>query len=148
MMLALLLLALPVIYYQHLHQSTQELEQSSIALAGEFSRPVVVMAQAKVDDGSEKLLRQINAPWEGLLNGLEVATTGKVVLLSVQPNARQGEATLGGEAARYADVLEYIERLKAQPEFGQAFLTNHAIAEDTPGKPVRFTITLKWGAAR
>lgn len=139
------LLAGPVVYFQHLRQSTAQLEQDASLLAEEMSRPVAVVPQASSSDGSDKLLRQINTPWTDLLNGLEAATSGKVSLLSLQPNARQGVATLGGEAARYADVLEYIERLKAQPGISQAFLTNHEIAEDVPGKPVRFTINLKWG---
>lgn len=145
--LTLLLLAGPVAYFQHLRQYTAKLEQDATLLAKEMSRPVAILPQTKIIDGSDKLLLQINTPWTSLLNGMEAATTGKVVLLSLQPNARQGQATLGGEAARYADVLEYIERLKAQPGFGQVFLTNHEIAEDVPGTPVRFTISLKWGRA-
>jgi hypothetical protein len=146
-LLALVLVVAPVVYYQHLRQSAAQLEHDTAQLVEEMSRPVAKLPQARNDDGSDKLLHMVNMPWESLLDGLETATTGKVILLSMQPNARQGEATLGGEAARYADVLEYIERLKAQPGFGQTFLINHEIAEDTPGKPVRFTIVLKWGSA-
>ena len=142
--LALLLTIIPLGYFQHVRQMMLELRQESAALAQQSSLPAVPMPVANREDGSDKLLRQVNVPWNILLDGLEAATGGKVVLLTLQPNARQGEAVLGGEAARYAEVLEYIERLKAQPGFGQVFLTNHEVAEDAPGRPVRFTIGLKW----
>jgi len=143
--LAAILIAVPVTYHRQIVRDTARLEQDSAVLAISSVSPVVLSSMK--DDGSNKLLEQLNAPWETLLNGLEIAADDKVALLAMQPNLARGEAVLLGEAARYADVLDYIERLKAQPGFMQAYLTNHTIAEDTPGKPVRFAITLQWEAA-
>ena len=143
--LAVVLIAVPIMYHRQIVGDTARMERESAVLAISSMSPVVLTSMK--DDGSSKLLGQLNAPWEALLNGLEVAADDKVALLSMQPNLARGEAVLLGEAARYADVLDYIERLKAQPGFRQAYLTNHTIAEDTPGKPVRFAITLQWEAA-
>lgn len=143
--LAATLIAAPVIHYRQIMGDTATLEHKSAVLAHSMAKPTVMISFK--DDGSSKLLKHLNVPWETLLNGLENAASGKATLLSMQPNLPRGEAVLLGEAARYADVLDYIERLKAQPGFMQAYLTNHTIAEDTPGKPVRFAITLQWRAA-
>jgi hypothetical protein len=143
--LAVIFIALPVMHYRQIVQETARLEQDSAVLANSMANPAV-MTSLK-DDGSSKFMKHLNAPWETLLNGLENAAYDKATLLSMQPNMTRGEAVLLGEAARYADVLDYIERLKAQPGFMQAYLTNHTIAEDTPGKPVSFAITLQWEAA-
>lgn len=145
LVLAVVLIVVPIMYHRQIVRDTVRLEQDSAVLAISSVSPVVLSAMK--GDGSNKMLEQLNAPWETLLNGLEIATDDKVALLSMQPNLARGEALLLGEAARYADVLDYIERLKAQPGFMQAYLTNHTIAEDTPGKPVRFAITLQWEAA-
>lgn len=146
--LGLLLVVLTLAYYRHLMQTTAQIERDTQALSVELSHPAAAPVRLKAGAaGSEKLLQQLNIPWEVLLDGLEAAAQDKTTLLFMQPNIRQGEVALGGEAARYADVLAYIERLKAQPGFGQAYLTNHEIAEDVPGKPVRFNILLKWGRA-
>jgi hypothetical protein len=148
-LLALLLALAPVVYRQHLLTEAGSLDRMRLARA-EPATPSRATArlQAAGGDSNAKWMRQIGLPWESLFNGLEAATSGQVVLLSVQPNARQGSAILTGEAGRYSEVMQYIERLKAQPEFRQAFLTNHAIAEEEPGKPVRFTILLQWGDAK
>ena len=145
LILTVILIVLPIMHHRQIVRDTARMEQESAVLAISNVSPVVLSSMK--DDGSSQLLEQLNAPWETLLNGLEVAAGGKVALLSMQPNLTRGETVLLGEAARYADVLDYIERLKAQPGFMQAYLTNHTIAEDTPGKPVRFAITLQWEAA-
>jgi hypothetical protein len=145
LILTVILILLPIMHHRQIVRDTARMEQESAVLAISNVSPVVLSSMK--DDGSSQLLEQLNAPWETLLNGLEVAAGDKVALLSMQPNLTRGETVLLGEAARYADVLDYIERLKAQPGFMQAYLTNHTIAEDTPGKPVRFAITLQWEAA-
>lgn len=142
--LAVILIVVPIMHHRQIMRDIARLEQDSAVLSISSVSPVVLSSMK--DDGSNKLLEQLNAPWETLLNGLEIAADDKVALLSMQPNLARGEAVLLGEAARYADVLDYIERLKAQPGFMQAYLTNHTIAEDTPGKPVKFAITLQWEA--
>jgi hypothetical protein len=143
--LAAILIAVPLTYYRQIVQDTVRLEQSSTTLAQQLVSPGVTVLHK--DDGQGKLLKHLNAPWETLLNGLENAASDKATLLSMQPNLARGEAVLSGEAGGYSDVLDYIERLKAQPGFTQAYLTNHTIAEDRPGKPVRFAVTLQWEAA-
>lgn len=142
---AVILIAVPLMHYRQIVRDTARLEQESALLANVMVSPAVIASLQ--NDGSNKFLKHLNAPWQTLLNGLEHAASAKATLLSMQPNLTRGEAVLLGEAARYADVLDYIERLKAQPGFIQAYLTNHTIAEETPGKPVRFAITLQWAAA-
>lgn len=146
LVLALAVVAAPVLHHRQIMRETVRMEQQVAALSDSLTHPVAVIRVP--DDVGNKLLGHLNAPWETLLDGLENAASGKATLLSMQPNLMRGEAVLSGEAARYADVLDYIERLKAQPGFAQVYLTNHAIAEDTPGKPVRFSIALQWGAPR
>lgn len=143
--LAVIFIALPVMHYRQIAQEIARLEQESAVLANSMANPAVMISLK--DDGSSKFMKHLNAPWETLLSGLENAAYDKATLLSMQPNLTRGEAVLLGEAARYADVLDYIERLKDQPGFMQAYLTNHMIAEDKPGKPVSFAITLQWAAA-
>lgn len=135
-------------YYVHLLQTAVQLERENQGWRAELASQTVPRVQkVMLDASSLQLLQQFNTPWESLLDGLEAAATESVALLSMQPNARQGDVILTGEAARYSDILAYIERLKMQPAFSQAYLTSHAVAEDTPGEPVHFTILLKWRAA-
>lgn len=146
MILSLVLLVTALVYYRHLEQANAILRQDMQQLSQEQSRPApTAVRHGGEDEASKKLLQQLNAPWEVLLDGIEASATDKATLLLMQPNIRQGEVVLGGEAARYSDVLAYVERLKAQKGFGQAYLTSHEIAEEVAGKPVRFNILLKWG---
>lgn len=142
--LAALLVIAPVLYHAKIQQETAALDMVSIVPPVTTAKPV---DRRYRQDGADSLVRRLDAPWEALLNGIEQSATDKAVLLSLQPNLTRGEAVLHGEAARYADVLDYIERLKAQPGFLQAYLTNHTVNEDAPGQPVSFTITVSWRAA-
>lgn len=145
---AMIIALAPVTLLLKFHEQTKALNVQRAALQENHSAPAEGTEDTRQQSSGaaavDLLHAQLARPWDSLMRALEEATVGSVTLMSFQPNAVKGEVVLTGEASRYDEVLKYIDNLRTQPPFTQVFLKTHEIAEDVPGKPVRFTITLLW----
>jgi Tfp pilus assembly protein PilN len=93
---------------------------------------------------AEEVTRQLATPWQKLFQSLERASTEKVALLSVQPDAQRGSVSIVGEAKEYGDVLAFAKRLNQQAPLGDAHLVGTEIKEADPQRPMVFTIAARW----
>jgi hypothetical protein len=91
--------------------------------------------------------KSLNIPWQPMLAALEKAQAAnpEMRLLTVQPNPSKGEININGVVSNFNILAQYIEALKAQPEFGDAILTNQHWNEAPVGQEkLGFTLTVEW----
>lgn len=101
----------------------------------------VPLAQASAVN---QVVLQLNLPWRELQYALEEATTEKVAVLALEPDARSRILKITAETKNSDDMLSYIERLKLQDSFVSVLLNKHEINEQDANKPWRFQLDLQW----
>ncbi|MCH8621744.1 PilN domain-containing protein [Undibacterium sp. TS12] len=89
-------------------------------------------------------IAKLNIPWTDLLDALEQASTDKVAILQITPNAQKMNVKLMAEAKNSDDMIAYVETLKQQKMFVSVILEKHEINEQDPNKPYRFQIEMLW----
>lgn len=148
MFLALLgaaLVMFALLQYREVAVQVAEIETNDAAMQGSRSEQPPSQEEMETRRALEKVASRLSISWEKLLDSISAAVVNNVVLLSFQPNAVRGELQITGAATKLPAVLEFVERLRAQPALKDVYLKNHEISEEEKGKfPVRFTIALKW----
>lgn len=91
-----------------------------------------------------RILEQLNLPWGGLFATLESLHGGDVALLSIAPDARNGNLRISGEARNLGAMLDYHRRLDESPGIRDVSLVSHEILEQVPERPVRFSLVATW----
>jgi Tfp pilus assembly protein PilN len=87
---------------------------------------------------------ELARPWGALFDALEATPSGRVALLSVEPDARAGKLRISAEARRYADALAYVAALEAQPALSGVTLVEHGINTADKEQPLRFSLGANW----
>lgn len=86
----------------------------------------------------------LQRPWDAVLRGIEQHTDDRVALLSLDAQGVAGSLRLTGEARSMAEVVAYVDRLRALPVLRSAELAGHEW-RDAQGTPVlRFVLELRW----
>lgn len=145
--LAVLMVGAALFQYRMVLTEIHAVESDMEALAGQgikvSRQPGAEEAEAVVALG--KVGARLSVPWQPLLDAIAASVVNQVVLLSFQPNVVRGELTMTGAATKIPAVLEFVERLRAQPSLKEVYLKNHETGMTENGRfPVHFTITLKW----
>lgn len=92
-----------------------------------------------------KIEQKLSLTWEPLLNAISTSVINEVVLLSFQPNANRRELTMMGAATKIPAVLQFVEKLRTQPNLKDVYLKEHETdAIENTRFPVHFTITMRW----
>ncbi len=89
--------------------------------------------------------RRLAIPWPSLFQALEAATSERIVILALQPNALQREVRVLGEADDFAAITEFLAALGSQQPLQRARLTSHEIRA---GGQVQFDIIAEWNLPR
>jgi hypothetical protein len=94
---------------------------------------------------------QINAtasalamPWDALFSALEESDTKDVALLGLEPNSKNKQIILTGEAKNLPAVLNYVSQLETQSMLDKVYLQKYNIDETNVSKPVKFTVLAQW----
>jgi Tfp pilus assembly protein PilN len=126
------------------HQSLASAQQRMEQRAGK-PRPAATMSiTPDLANAVNSAVRQLNTPWSDLFDAMEGAASLKVALLEIRPDT-SGHRVFGvAEARSSEEMISYIERLKAQPLFSAAVITNHQINDQNRNKPWRFDFTVTW----
>jgi Tfp pilus assembly protein PilN len=154
LLIGVAVLASIVTAYANLREQEQKWQEASdkvsrrsmMATASRASGEQAKHLQHEVNYANQ-VIGRLSLPWDQLFKGIEDASTDKVALLGVTPQAQQGLITLNGEARSYADLLAYVDRINANPAFGRARLLSHRVKQDSPNQPVVFSIAATWKVA-
>lgn len=122
-------------------------EQSALAMAGDSATRRARApdpALARDSKRAEQVMQRLALPWDELFRAVEAAGTERVALLALQPDSRRRELNITGEAADFASMLAYVERLgKSSPLHG-VHLLRHETRQDDPQHPILFTVAARW----
>lgn len=147
----MLLLAVPLLGWQ-LVRYTQALDQrneeAAVAERSEGAGPRSVRAAAPADvryvSQATQAATQLAAPWAGLLALLDEHNDADVALLRVEPNARSGQVKLVAEARDANSMVAFLASLESDRRLTQVTLLNQQLQRQTPGEPLRFTVSGLW----
>ena len=126
-----------------------ELERQAVRLASTDAR-VAPIAPSRLDDAArraEQVALELRLPWTALFDAVEGAADASVALLTIEPDARRSALRVSGEARNKKAMLDYMNRLGAQPPMLRAVLESHQQRE-AAGSPVQFTLIATWDARR
>jgi len=93
------------------------------------------------------VLHELGRPWPELLERLEGAHGDRVALLSLNLEGAKGMLRIAGEARHQVDVLDYMHRLSSDAFLTEVVLEQHEVVENDAMKPVRFSLSARWGGA-
>lgn len=151
----LLLLAAAAILFIAL-SAFDDLQRENALLTEEMDRIErrargVSVEVASVDDSTAAQIRlantvieQLALPWERLFRAIEGAAFSKVVLIGITPDARTGMVEIVGETTDREAMLDYVERLDAQPELSGVYLLSHQYEKRGGVRPYRFAVSGSW----
>ncbi|RRS02410.1 hypothetical protein EIP75_20910 [Aquabacterium soli] len=94
--------------------------------------------------GYNRVVRQLNTPWSGILDTLEAASVPEVALLSIEPQAQEARLRLVAEARTLDSLLHYMDQLDRMPAVARVALVKHDTNERDEQRPVRLTADVYW----
>ena len=126
----------------------EEVALKEASLAGAAKRATRTVAQQPIDAQeyafARDTIQRLSTPWSPLFRALESASTERVALLAIEPNADSRTLILTGEARDYLATLTYLARLEEQDLLKRVRLVRHDTRRDAPRRPVVFTISAGW----
>lgn len=93
---------------------------------------------------ANRVLSEIDLPWQALFDSLEHASNDEVALLSFQPDPSARAIHVGGEAKNIPAVLDFVSALEHEPALKDAHLIKYEIKRDDPQRPVIFSLAASW----
>ena len=93
---------------------------------------------------AEQVMQRLALPWDELFRAVESAGTERVALLALQPDSRRRELNISGEAADFASMLAYVDRLGKSSALRGVHLVRHETRQDDPQHPILFTVAARW----
>ncbi|MDB5811373.1 MAG: hypothetical protein JWN94_3495 [Betaproteobacteria bacterium] len=97
---------------------------------------------------ANQVVRKKTVPWDGLFRDIESASSVKIGLLAVEPDAAAGLVRISGEARDAAALTDYIERLEAQSSLKNVHLAGHEVKMNQGRPVVRFNLNATWAGAQ
>jgi Tfp pilus assembly protein PilN len=125
---------------EQLAHKTQALKEQ-MRSAAPVKKILIPLAQA---NAVNQIVAKLNLPWRELQDAIENATSGKVALLTLEPDAKSHTMKITAETPNSDEMLAYVERLKRQDFFVDAVLNKHEINEQDAQKPLRFQLEVQW----
>ena len=129
---------------QVMHQTLSDIRQRVDQRTAK-PRPAVKVSISPAQASTiNKAVQQLNIPWSDVLDALEAATSQKIALFELRPEAATRRLLGVAEARNSDEMIRYIERLKSQPLFSAVLITSHQINEQDRHKPMRFEFSATW----
>jgi len=127
-------------------QETVDTAEHRVAVLKRAADRRATQARAEPAQGNPiaKPARLPQKEWARLLDGIEAPIDETVTLLSLEPNEREREVALTGEAKDFAALAAFVKRLEEGAVLKNVRLLNHDIVREHPQKPVRFALVAVW----
>jgi hypothetical protein len=88
----------------------------------------------------DAVVRQLTVPWAQMIEAVEAASTGDVVLLQMQPEAQQRTVRLTAEAKSRESMLRYVRRLGQTRALSGVHMVSHQVQMENPSRPIQFSV--------
>ena len=135
-------------------QATQDLNQQAQQLLAK-SGPRAMPKPGNTDAASatqelskeqrqqvNRVIHQLNTPWQDLFQQLERGTPNNVALISIEPDAGRASVKLQAEAKNLDILLDYAASLQSQQVLGALTYSKHETNDQDPNKPVRLSFEM------
>ena len=140
------------IYYQNISSQAMQLEEMVAKVEKkthpeqlETNTPAVDTRQAGAEiKVANEVIMQLTLPWDELFTALEEANSSNIALLGIEPNATKRLVRVTGEAKNSAALFAYIRVLQANKSMSGVYLKHQQVQEQSPEKPIRFTLDASW----
>ncbi len=119
-------------------------QQRSVPRAG-LSRPAAVRLEAV--DEADRVVADLQRPWEPMLDALQAAVRPDVIVLRVQPDTDAFRLRIAGQADSGQAFVEFMQRLQGDASWravepvSEAGQPAGAVAD---GKPLSFQLAAEW----
>lgn len=126
-----------------------EHQQAVKTLAGarlQAKRAEGTMPAPQQIDAINRVIRQLNLPWEMLFATVEGNLSDRVALLALEPDATSHIVRIQAEAKTPDDMADFVDALANEKNILSATLTRHEINESDRNRPYRFTLEAAWRA--
>ena len=126
-------------------QGRHDLVEARLRGSGPRRAVVAPDAQTLADvHRANAVIDQLTVPWEDLFGAVEAADARGLGLLSLTPNARERSLRLVGESRSIDELLDYVERLAAQPTLSQVHLLGYSTPARDGVSVVSFNLAATW----
>lgn len=98
------------------------------------------------DNRSSELVQRLNAPWGELFALLEQHASPDIGLLQVEPDALTRQVRITALSRDLPGMVAWLRQLQADARLMDVLLLQHQREEQTPGQPVRFSVSARWQA--
>ena len=95
---------------------------------------------------TERIVSQLNLPWNALLQELENLADPGIALLSIESQGQTRTLRLTGEAKTIGDVVAYVTRLRESPQVAAATLSGHEEKQAGAVEVIRFSLDVDWNS--
>jgi Tfp pilus assembly protein PilN len=109
--------------------------------------PQVQRLQAAEVLRANRVLQQLNMPWDALFRAVESSAGNQVVLLALEPDAQKGTLKITAETRNIDTMLAYLRQLNTAKTLSGVALQNHRVQQSDPEQPIRFAVQAVWKAA-
>lgn len=93
---------------------------------------------------ANQILDELALPWERMFVDVESAVTNDIALLGVQPDPKNRNVNVTGEARDLSSLLTFMSRLESTVGLRDVHLTNHEIRTADPNRPFAFSVQAQW----
>ncbi|OQW86633.1 MAG: hypothetical protein BWK72_16225 [Rhodoferax ferrireducens] len=92
----------------------------------------------------ERVVSQLQLPWDTILSEIETRTGPKVALLDIEAQGQTRTLRLTGEAKSMSDVVAYLGRLRQSRYVAAADLSHHEEKQSGAVPVIRFSLDATW----
>lgn len=114
--------------------------------AGDVNRGLMSSTASELSQDERRqlnrVIQQLNTPWQDLFQQLERSTPQEVALISIEPDANRASVKLQAEARSLDVLLSYAASLQFQGVLGALTYSKHETNDQDPNKPIRLSFEL------
>jgi Tfp pilus assembly protein PilN len=122
----------------------QALKENEARLAKRAPQGAGRKASAEEVALARETVQRLALPWDELFGALESAASDRVVLASIEPDAKAGTVKISGDGKDYLAALSYVSNLSRSDSLYRVELVRHEQKANDPRGPVSFAVSAAW----
>lgn len=138
------LLVTSAIHYHSLSTSLHEIQQEWDARGQRHATVAKRAKPAEMNPVQQAAIKGLSRKWSPLFDAVEAATTPRVALLAMEPDASKDTVRLNLEAKDKKAMQDYVQGLAVQRGLTQVSLMSQETQLENPLLPVRFSVGATW----
>jgi hypothetical protein len=126
------------------HDARQALNDNAARHANAKRTPAGPRASPQEVAAVRETVQRLSMPWDELFMALESASSDRVALAAIEPDAKKGTVTISGDGKDYLAALSYVLNLSKTEGLEGVQLVRHEQKANDPNGPVSFAVSAAW----